>query len=129
MRWSVFVVVLLLLAGTASAQSRPDIAGQYEGKSPWPIDVRTIILDWDNGVVAAEVSVGTAGCSGGFTGTGTLKGTVLELRPYKKEDGAEDCVVTMTFDKSGKAATLAEAQCSYYHGAQCEFSGKVRAKR
>lgn len=128
MRWFVFIV-MLLLSGSTLAQSRPDIANTYEGKSPWSIEVRTIVLDGDEGVVAAQVDVGTAGCSGGFTGTGTLKSNVLELRPYRKEEGTEDCVVTMTFDKAGNTATLAESQCSYFHGAQCEFSGKLKAKR
>jgi hypothetical protein len=129
MRSLAFIVALLLLSGTASAQSRPDIARTYEGKDPWSIEVRTIMLDPDSGAVAAQVTIATPGCLGDFAGTGTLSGTVLELRPSKPEEGSEDCVVTMTFDKTGKTATLAEDQCSYFHGMQCEFSGKVKAKR
>lgn len=88
-----------------------------------------IVLDGDAGLVAAEATVAIEGCTGSFTGTGTLNGNVLELRPYRKEEGTEHCVVTMTFDKTGTTATLIEDRCSYFHGAQCAFEGTLKAKR
>lgn len=121
--------VLFTLPALAAAQSRPDIAETYQGGEPSSLQVRTIVLDGDAGLVAAEATVAIEGCSGSFTGTGTLKGNVLELRPYRTEAETENCVVTLTFDKTGTTATLVEDRCSYFHGAQCAFEGTLKAKR
>lgn len=123
------VLAVVIGSAAAQAQAAPDIEGNYAGEGEGSLYVRTLILDPETGTLAASASVGSARCAGGFVGIGDLKGNVLVLRPWRKEEGAESCLVTLTFDKTGKTATIGEADCQYYHGAACAFEGKLAKKR
>lgn len=118
-----------LLVWSVPAAAAPDVRGDYAGKGEGNLSVRTLILDSETGEVAAEVVTGAPGCGGGFVGIGELKEGVLALKPWRKEEGAEECVVTLRFDPTGKSATIEESECSYYHGAACAFSGTVKKAR
>lgn len=123
---------LVLAFGLASVSAKDYLAakigGDWSGKGAWNLDMTLIVLDVIEGAVAADLTVGNRDCSGGIAGLGKLRGNVLTLTPYKKEEGGEACVVTITFDASGKAASVSESQCGYYHGAACEFRGSIKRK-
>jgi hypothetical protein len=89
------------------------------------MSLRSITVGDKEQVVAAEIFVGAPGCSGSFSGIGTSDCKSLEIRPYKPSSREGQCVITAKLDKSGKTATVSEDNCSDYHGAQCEFSGKL----
>lgn len=130
------VVASTLAAPPLFAQSRPPaglmpimVQGDYEGRGGGELSMRTLVLDDYKGVVAANIGVGTRGCAGNFTGIGELKGNTLRLRPYTREPESAACMITVTFDASGKTAAMEESSCLFYHGAACEFSGKLIKKR
>jgi hypothetical protein len=126
MRKISIIGALILLPLVTLAQPRPEVFDEYKGESEWNLSMRTIVLDPDERLVAAEIFVGNLDCSGSFVGTGKLNGSVLELTPYKKDEDAASCLITVTFNETGKALTLEENGCSYLHGAQCEFSGALK---
>jgi hypothetical protein len=111
------------------AQSASDIWRSYQGRGEGEIALRTIVLDPDAGVVAAEVEVAARGCSGSFVGIGRMTGGVLELKPYKAEEVEASCVISIAFDATGKTATISETGCLAFHGAACAFEGKLTARR
>lgn len=123
------LILLVMLPVMAHAQLAGNIEGDYEGSGEGNISLRTIVLDTETGMVAASLGVGSRGCGGAFVGTGKLKNNVLKISPYKKEEGAESCIITVTFDKTGKKASVNEDDCMYYHGAACSFNGQLKKKR
>lgn len=104
------------------------IDGDWKGGGAWNLSLRILVLDVPDGAAAASLTVGNRDCSGGIDGLGKLRGNVLTLTPYKKEEGGESCTVKITFDASGKTASVSESQCGYYHGAACEFRGRIKQK-
>lgn len=131
-----FLLAAMLIAPPILAQTRPPagilptmIQGDYEGRGGGELSMRTLVLDDVKGIVAAGIGVGTRGCAGNFTGIGEIKGNTLRLRPYVKEPESATCMITVTFDPNGKTAAMEESSCLFYHGAACEFSGKLTKKR
>ena len=125
-----------VLAAPAAAQQRAPqgvpamlVQGDYEGRGEGALSMRTLVLDDEKNIVAANVGVGAQGCGGNFTGIGELRGNTLRLRPYSKAPDNAACSITVTFDKSGKTAAMEESSCQYYHGAACGFSGKLVRQR
>ncbi|TWT13721.1 hypothetical protein [Reyranella sp. CPCC 100927] len=124
----------VLVAGV-QAQQYTYIGGLYESEM---VSLRLLLLDSASGDVAWESSVrspGGPGCAGGASGLGKMVGGTLELRPYKREDGAGACVISVTFsiaraanNRSPRSATLSERDCLYYHGASCGWEGEVTRK-
>jgi len=55
-----------------------------------------------------------------------MTGNVLEL---KADEDGKACVVSVTFDKTGKTATISESGCLSFHGAACAFEGKLTSAR
>ncbi len=119
---------LTIPCSLAMAQSASDIRQTYEGRGEGEIVLRTIVLDPDAGVVAAEVEVAARGCGGSFAGIGRMTGGVLELKPYKADEVEASCVISVAFDGTGKTATISETGCLAFHGAACAFEGKLAAK-
>jgi hypothetical protein len=128
--WRRFLLcaALALPCSLAMAQSALDIRRSYEGRGEGEIVLRTIVLDPDDGVVAADVEVAARGCGGSFAGIGRMTGGVLELRPYKAEEAEAACVISVAFDGTGKTATISETGCLAFHGAACAFEGKLTAE-
>lgn len=123
------VSLLMAIPALATAQNVRLVDGDYEGKADGgAMSLRTIVADSDKGVVVARASVGAAGCAGDFVGIGQVKGNVLRLSPFVKEEGVA-CVVSATFDRTGKKVTVTEDGCSYYHGAACSFDGSGTKRR
>jgi len=126
---------LCALAAGTSAQEYTYIGGLYESDM---VSLRILVLDSTWGDVAWESSVRRPdgpGCGGGASGLGKMVRGKLELRPYKREDGAGACVITVTFSKdraannrSPRSASLDEKDCLYYHGASCGWEGVVTRK-
>lgn len=111
----------------------PDYEGQGEGKLVlhFTFDTPTI------GMLTGEIRVTTFGCDGTFTGSGHPNGTVLELRHAdrwalppadSKATPPPACVITITFDKTGKKASVSESDCAGNHGSSCSFNGVIKAK-
>ena len=122
--------VFALCAGclvTSTYAQYANIEGFYSSETT---SLQIILLDDDSGVAAASTSVVIGGCSGTIVGIGKVSGNVLQFKPYKKEEGAEECVITATFNKKRTKATIEESQCGYYHGASCAWEGQsVNKKR
>jgi hypothetical protein len=123
----IFFATLILMPILAAAADKVEVYDEYKGcGGNWNLSMRTMILDESADEFAAQVAMGTPGCSGYITAIGTLSGKRASLRPYRKEDPDDQCVLTLTFDKGGKEVEITEVGCSYWHGAACEFKGKLR---
>lgn len=123
---SIFATIPLLAHGQ-------QIAGAIDGDYIGSVDggnasLRTIVLDAEKGVVAASVSVWSNSCSGEVTGIGRINKNVLSIQPYTK-DSNDNCVITVTFDKTGKKAKMNDRDCMGYHGASCSFDGALSKKK
>jgi hypothetical protein len=129
-----FRLLLLIFAQAllSSAHADPQIQklrGTYEAKTSQTISLRTIALGEDNQAVAAEIVVAAKGCSGALSGLGASDGKAVKVRPYMaSEPSSQACEVTISLDNSGKVATISEENCLDFHGAQCAFSGELRAR-
>lgn len=129
-----FRLLLLILVCTLSSSAHADsqikrLRGTYEAKTSQTISLRTIALGEDNQAVAAEFVVAAKGCSGALSGLGASDGKAIKIKPYMpSEPSAQACEVTIHLDKSGKVVTISEENCLDFHGAQCNFSGELRAK-
>jgi hypothetical protein len=125
-------LVLMAAAQAATTPVLQRVHGEYSAEKPFSTSMRMVVVgDGDKAgdrLIAAEILVGTPGCSGSFTGVGTVEKDRIILRTYKPKDPSEACTVTVEVNKTGKAVTLSESNCSYYHGAACEFSGTLTSK-
>lgn len=123
---------LLLSAAQAATPLLQRLYGEYSAEKPFSTTLRIVVVGEghkaDERLIAAEIFVGTPGCSGSFTGVGKVEKDRLVLRTYKPKDPAEACTVTVELNKTGKVATLSESNCSSYHGGACEFSGTLTSK-
>ena len=100
--------------------------GQYVSPGDDSLFLQTFLFDADKKAFAARVSAASpSGCTGLFGGTGFLKGNVLRLVPPENEGSANQCSVTLTFNKTGEKATVQEDNCGGIHGAACAFVGEV----
>jgi len=124
--------LIFVQALISSAHADPQIQKlreTYETKAAQTISLRTIALGEDNQAVAVEIVVAAKGCSGVLSGLGTSDGKAIKIRPYlSSEPSSRACEVTISLDKSGKVAIVSEENCLDFHGAQCAFSGELRAK-
>lgn len=68
-----------------------------------------------------QLIVFTAGCIGEIKGSGTLSGNTLTLM---NNDDDQVCTITVKF--AGNTAEVNEQNCSFYHGAACEFDGILK---
>lgn len=124
-------ICLLFLSFYANAAF--EIEGDYSGRGEGDLSMRIIVLDNEKGVVAVSAFTGAAsGCSGTIAGIGNYIGNTLRFSNYTKEEGAENCVVTVSFKdgkKGKKLGVISEGEgCSYFHGAACAFNGKLIQK-
>ena len=69
-----------------------------------------------------SVGVGTAGCGGGVEGPVTRQGNVYTLVNNDPESRTM-CRVTMVVQ--GRSMTTTESDCGNWHGASCEFTGRL----
>lgn len=117
---------LALLSSNANATY--EIEGDYSGHGEGDLSMRIIVLDNEKGIVAVSASTGTGGCSGTIAGVGNYIGNTLKFGNYTKEEGAENCMVNVTFKdgkKGKKVGEISEENCSYFHGAACAFDGNI----
>jgi len=120
----------MLFSASASAQYAFPIEGEFSGKGEGELSLRTIVLDNEKGIVAASAFTGiTGGCSGTIAGIGKYTAGTLKFTNYTKEEGTDNCTVTIVFDKSSKNGRMSESNCSEFHGPGCAFDGKIKMKR
>lgn len=118
----VWIILILGCVQTAQAQYA-DIEGTFKSDTT---SLELINLDSESGVIAASAFVGLpGGCSGTVAGIGKMVGNVLEFKPYKKEEGSEDCTITVKFNKKHNKATIEEGNCGPYHGMGCGWEGQT----
>ncbi|MEW9586978.1 hypothetical protein [Paraburkholderia sp. DGU8] len=127
----VFLALAFAMPLAAYAQVTPyAVEGDFTGRGDGgDMSLRTITADSDKGLVVAHAEVGAQGCAGDFVGIGQLKGNSLRLSPFVKDSDTASCVVTVSFDKTGKKAKVSEDGCMSFHGAACDFDGQVTKKR
>jgi hypothetical protein len=96
--------------------------GEFLSKS---VELKTIVLDPENGVLAASTTVTRGACSGTISGIGRITGKLLQIEPYVKVEGGEQCVLQVNFDSKWKSAKISETTaCSAYRGASCAWEGQ-----
>jgi hypothetical protein len=123
-------IYLVLLSSYANADYAFPIEGDYSGRGEGELSMKTIILDNEKGIVAVSAFTGIPnGCSGTIAGIGKFVGDTLTFNSYTKEEGSENCVVQVNFDKNRKSGKISEQNCSAFHGAACAFDGKLIKKR
>jgi hypothetical protein len=126
-------IALALLAITVSAAHADELTrklkSDYTSRKPQWMTLHTIVMGEDNDAVAAEIVIADQQCTGAFSGLGKSDGRTIRIKPYMPSSpAAQACEIIVSLDKSGKIATVSEAKCSDYHGAQCEFKGTLLAK-
>lgn len=124
---STFISIILMTISVTAHAQYIQAGGDFQSSST---ELRTILLDAEKGVLAAQTVVASGSCSGTFAGIGQIKGRILLLEPYSKIEGAEMCLVKIEFDQKWKSARITEGEgCSAYHGASCGWEGQVLKKR
>jgi hypothetical protein len=119
------IVFASLVTSSACAQFM-----QAEGEFSSPtVSLTVILLDSEKGVVAAKTEVVSGSCSGSVSGIGNIKGHTLTFSPYVKEEDAQDCKITATFDPAWKQVKIQSQGCSSYSGAECGWEGQAAAKQ
>jgi hypothetical protein len=79
-----------------------------------------------NGSFDISVVVGTQGCAGAIRARGVADGESLEAQA--KTDDNATCILELR--RTNKGVRVDEGNnCSYFHGASCEFTGDYRKKR
>jgi len=73
-----------------------------------------------------SVGVGTAGCGGGVEGPVTRRGNVYTL---VNNDPQSHTMCRVTMVVQGRSMTASEDDCGNWHGASCEFNGKLTRSR
>ena len=125
-----FLFCLMFFASSTSNAYQYD--GEYSGKGEGDLSMTIITLDSEKEVEAVSIGTGSNGCGGGMTGVGTVVGNTLKFQNYTKEEGAENCVLSIAFKegkKGKKTATVSEGEgCYFFHGTACGFSGTLRQK-
>jgi len=79
-----------------------------------------------DGSFGVSVDVGWQGCAGRIDARGAADGD--RLKAQAKSDDNTTCVLDLRRTKSGVSIEEGE-NCSYFHGASCEFSGAYRKRR
>lgn len=118
-------VFLLTLAGMFSPYAQAQYMkaeGEFSSKS---VELKTIVLDSEKGVVAASAAITAGSCSGTIAGLGKMNRKTLLIEPYTKVEGGEQCVLQVEFDPKWGRAKIKEGQgCAAYHGAACSWEGQ-----
>ena len=118
-------VIQAALAGPLLTKSGIKIYPKYDGHGEaWSLSMRTQPHNGPSEKIIADLTVGTRGCSGSFTGVGTIQGNVARLRS-KDSDGSDQCEVTLSFQDGGAKVNVHETNCLHRHGRSCEFSGTL----
>lgn len=87
--------------------------------------LRVVLLDPDEGVAAAGVSIAEGACSGSVAGIGVVRNRRLAFSPYVKVPGSESCLVTVEWDAQWRTAKVADnGLCTPYYGASCSLTGQ-----
>lgn len=118
-------VLAFFVAGLALSSAQAQFMraeGEFGSKS---VELRTLLLDPEKGVVAASATVTEGACSGSIAGIGKMSGKALLIEPYVKVDGGEQCVLQVSFDPKWTRAKITEGKgCAAYHGASCSWEGQ-----
>lgn len=99
----------------AAIGSTADIIGKWEKWGEGEMIVRKAGSSYE-----VSLNLSKEGCIAQIDGTATLSGNVLNL--VKNDD---DQVCTITAKILGSSAHISGNNCSYYHGAACDFSGTL----
>lgn len=92
------------------------------------IELRTMVLDNETGIMAASTDVVLPPCSGEIAGLGKLEKNTLRFTPYVKTAGGQQCVISVHFNTTGKSGVITEENCLDYHGASCGWEGATLKK-
>lgn len=121
-----------LLSVAICSQSALCQSMQAEGNfASQGLELKTIVLDLDEGMMAATTSVTSGACSGTISGLGKIKGKLLILKPYAPSPGTEACTLHVEFDDKWKSVKITEEGrgCAAYHGAACAWEGQKAIRK
>lgn len=122
MKRSVLVFLFASVTMSSSHAQFMRVEGAFASKS---VELKTLILDPEKGVVAASTTVTEGACSGSIAGIGKMNGKTLLIEPYVKAEGGEQCVLQVSFDPKWSRAKVTEGKgCVPYHGAACSWEGQ-----
>ncbi|UTY58320.1 hypothetical protein [Massilia sp. erpn] len=121
-----FIPALLLISLNSHAQFM-QAEGEFSSKST---HLKTLLLDPEQGIVAASATITEGACLGRIAGVGKIHGRTLLLKPYVKAEGGEQCVLQISFDQKWAKGKVVEGKnCAAYHGASCGWENQeVRRK-
>lgn len=130
MKKTFFAVILssIVVQSFAKDDLAAKLDGKWSGSGAGVINMQLMVMDVEDGDIAASLTVGVPGCGGGMQGLGKVIGNTLTIRPFKKEQGTEMCMIKAVFDKTANIVTISENQCDHYHGAACAFAGTLKRK-
>ena len=118
------VGLLSQIAGAhPQSQAPTSIVGRFSG--PFEGGDGTVEITGSAPRYHVHILVGADGCGGGVEGPASLDSKGRLVMVAKPAPAEEACQVTLT--RSGSGWDVAnEGNCGFYHGASCEFSGKVK---
>lgn len=118
-------VLMFLFASVATSSSHAQFMRAEGAFASESVELKTLLLDPEKGVVAASATVNEGACSGSIAGVGKMNGKVLSIEPYVKIEGGEQCVLQVSFDAKWSRAKISEGKgCAPYHGAACSWEGQ-----
>jgi hypothetical protein len=124
---NIAIMFFLSLATLSSYAQFSEAEGSYLSATT---HLQVIMLDSENGIVAAKASVTQGHCSGNIAGIGKISGHKLTIEPYIKLEGSESCNLLVEFDGKWRNATVIENDyCMAFHGASCGWEGQSVTKR
>lgn len=131
MKYLMFICLLSLSFCVNASDEASEIEGKYENENGLSMSIT--VLDDETGVVAVSaVTFNEGHCLGKIAGIGRYVDKTLKFSPYNEEVGTENCLISISFKdgkKGKKLGTISEVgDCSYFHGASCNFNGKLTRK-
>ncbi|MFD0936122.1 hypothetical protein ACFQ12_13185 [Methylobacterium trifolii] len=117
--------ILALATATGLAAGPGERAeGSYERAGAYSQSAKVIVMDAPDDF-AASFQTSTAGCVGSVGALGKATGP-REIVFTKRDETGGLCRLTMRFTPDFRSAEISEDKCLYWHGAACDFSGRLK---
>lgn len=132
LRTMIFAGAMLAASGPVLSQAFDELEGHYSSQTPGrelTADLKRI----DGTRYAVSLSTMTpmrgdvGGCGGGIDGEVVLTGRGGVMRVPEPDAGATPtvCEIELRFTAPYELTLREKSGCTYFHGAACEFTGKV----
>lgn len=116
--------LVLIAAPVASLSQDAGPAGTYRRSGPYDQTFK-VRAGREPGSFFGSFSVATRGCTGSVDAPGRATG-LQEVVFTERDDGGSLCRITMRFGPGFRTVAVSEDDCLYWHGASCDFEGKLK---